>query len=67
MELFTIDDSMFTNIRFRILKSHDFCIPIQSPESQVLYGLHPNAEIGFFTLTSETLFRTVSELQPHEG
>jgi len=32
-----------------------------------LYGLHPNAEIGFLTATSEKLFRTVFELQPREG
>ena len=36
-------------------------------ESPVLYGLHPNAEIGFLTATSEKLFRTVFELQPREG
>uniref|UniRef100_A0A4X1SNS1 Dynein axonemal heavy chain 9 n=1 Tax=Sus scrofa TaxID=9823 RepID=A0A4X1SNS1_PIG len=34
------------------------------PESPHLYGLHPNAEIGFLTQTSEKLFRTVLELQP---
>ena len=34
------------------------------PESPYLYGLHPNAEIGFLTTTSETLFRTVLEMQP---
>ena len=33
----------------------------------MLYGLHPNAEIGFLTATSEKLFRTVFELQPREG
>ena len=32
-----------------------------------MYGLHPNAEIGFLTQTSETLFRTVFELQPRES
>ena len=37
------------------------------PESPVLYGLHPNAEIGFLTTTSETLFKTVFELQPRES
>ncbi|XP_014229978.1 dynein beta chain, ciliary-like [Trichogramma pretiosum] len=36
-------------------------IPAESP---VLYGLHPNAEIGFLTVTSENLFRTVLEMQP---
>ena len=37
------------------------------PESPHLYGLHPNAEIGFLTATSEKLFRTVFELQPRES
>uniref|UniRef100_A0A669CGX6 Dynein axonemal heavy chain 17 n=1 Tax=Oreochromis niloticus TaxID=8128 RepID=A0A669CGX6_ORENI len=36
------------------------------PESPYLYGLHPNAEIGFLTQTSETLFRTVLEMQPRD-
>ena len=37
------------------------------PESPYLYGLHPNAEIGFLTMTSEHLFRTVLEMQPRDG
>uniref|UniRef100_A0AAX7TU92 Dynein axonemal heavy chain 17 n=1 Tax=Astatotilapia calliptera TaxID=8154 RepID=A0AAX7TU92_ASTCA len=36
------------------------------PESPYLYGLHPNAEIGFLTQTSETLFRTILEMQPRD-
>ena len=36
-------------------------------ESPYLYGLHPNAEIGFLTATSEKLFKTVFELQPRES
>lgn len=36
------------------------------PESPCLYGLHPNAEIGFLTQTSEKLFRTVLEMQPRD-
>jgi dynein heavy chain len=32
-----------------------------------LYGLHPNAEIDFLTTTSETLFKTVLELQPRDA
>ncbi|KAG8226803.1 hypothetical protein J437_LFUL002849 [Ladona fulva] len=36
------------------------------PESPTLYGLHPNAEIGFLTTTSETLFRTIFEMQPRD-
>ena len=37
------------------------------PESPVLYGLHPNAEIGFLTTTSENLFCTVLEMQPRDS
>lgn len=36
-------------------------------ESPYLYGLHPNAEIGFLTQTSEKLFRMVLELQPRDS
>ena len=39
-------------------------LPTESPH---LYGLHPNAEIGFLTATSEKLFKTVFELQPRES
>ena len=42
----------------------DDTLPAESP---YLYGLHPNAEIGFLTQTSETLFRTVLEMQPRDG
>jgi len=35
-------------------------------ESPYLYGLHTNAEIGFLTTASETLFRTVFEMQPRD-
>ncbi|XP_024130607.1 dynein heavy chain 9, axonemal [Oryzias melastigma] len=35
-------------------------------ESPYLYGLHPNAEIGFLTQTSEKLFCTVLEMQPRD-
>ena len=37
------------------------------PETPYLYGLHPNAEIGFLTMTSENLFRTVLEMQPRDS
>ena len=37
------------------------------PETPYLYGLHPNAEIGFLTTTSENLFRTVLEMQPRDA
>ncbi|KAK4884824.1 hypothetical protein RN001_001095 [Aquatica leii] len=36
------------------------------PESPYLYGLHPNAEIGFLTNLSENLFKTIFELQPRD-
>ncbi|KAL6263152.1 hypothetical protein P5V15_005953 [Pogonomyrmex californicus] len=36
------------------------------PESPYLYGLHPNAEVGFLTTTAENLFRTVFEMQPRD-
>uniref|UniRef100_A0A8C8RQ31 Uncharacterized protein n=1 Tax=Pelusios castaneus TaxID=367368 RepID=A0A8C8RQ31_9SAUR len=41
----------------------DDTLPAESP---YLYGLHPNAEIGFLTQTSEKLFRTVLEMQPRD-
>ncbi|XP_046432396.1 dynein beta chain, ciliary-like [Neodiprion fabricii] len=45
---------------------HQYLDEYLPPESPVLYGLHPNAEIGFLTTTSETLFRTVLEMQPRD-
>ena len=36
------------------------------PESPYLYGLHPNAEIGVLTKTSENLFQTLLEMQPKD-
>lgn len=33
------------------------------PESPVIYGLHPNAEIGFLTTKAESLFETVLRLE----
>ncbi|XP_010139453.1 PREDICTED: dynein heavy chain 17, axonemal-like, partial [Buceros rhinoceros silvestris] len=46
---------------------HQYIDDILPPESPYLYGLHPNAEIGFLTLTSDRLFRTVLEMQPQES
>lgn len=37
------------------------------PESPALYGLHPNAEIEFLTVMSNTLFRTLLEMQPRNA
>ncbi|XP_058026240.1 dynein axonemal heavy chain 9-like [Ahaetulla prasina] len=45
---------------------HQYIDDALPPESPYLYGLHPNAEIGFLTQTSEKLFRTVLELQPRD-
>ncbi|XP_014887254.1 dynein axonemal heavy chain 9 isoform X4 [Poecilia latipinna] len=42
----------------------DDTLPAESP---YLYGLHPNAEIGVLTQTSEKLFRTMLEMQPRDG
>lgn len=36
-------------------------------ESPYLYGLHPNAEIGFLAHTSEVMFRTIFEMQPRDA
>ncbi|MGH0152203.1 UNVERIFIED_CONTAM: hypothetical protein FKN15_022155 [Acipenser sinensis] len=36
-------------------------------ESPVHYGLHPNAEIEFLTVTSDNLFHTLLELQPRDS
>ncbi|XP_075225795.1 dynein beta chain, ciliary-like [Lycorma delicatula] len=46
---------------------HNYIDDILPPESPTLYGLHPNAEIGVLTMLSETLFRTVFELQPRDS
>ncbi|RKO98183.1 hypothetical protein CXG81DRAFT_17063 [Caulochytrium protostelioides] len=41
----------------------DETLPAESPS---LYGLHPNAEIGVLTKSSEKLFRTLLEMQPRQ-
>ncbi|XP_049809049.1 dynein beta chain, ciliary [Schistocerca nitens] len=46
---------------------HAYIDEAMPPESPYLYGLHPNAEIGFLTTTSENLFRTVFEMQPRDA
>ncbi|XP_054988433.1 dynein axonemal heavy chain 17 [Sorex araneus] len=46
---------------------HEYINENLPPESPYLYGLHPNAEIGFLTVTSDKLFRTVLEMQPKES
>jgi len=46
---------------------HQYIDDVLPPESPYLYGLHPNAEIGFLTATSENLFKTILELQPRDS
>ncbi|XP_031370134.1 dynein beta chain, ciliary-like isoform X1 [Apis dorsata] len=38
---------------------HEYVYNFLPSESPVLYGLHPNAEIGFLTSTAENLFKTL--------
>uniref|UniRef100_A0A6I8PBB0 Dynein axonemal heavy chain 17 n=1 Tax=Ornithorhynchus anatinus TaxID=9258 RepID=A0A6I8PBB0_ORNAN len=45
---------------------HKYIDEVLPSESPYLYGLHPNAEIGFLAQTSEKLFRTVLEMQPQD-
>ncbi|KAL1129229.1 hypothetical protein AAG570_013758 [Ranatra chinensis] len=49
------------------LSYHKYIDAMLPPESPVLYGLHPNAEIGFLTTQAEKLFRTIFELQPRDA
>ncbi|XP_056142990.1 dynein axonemal heavy chain 11 [Lampris incognitus] len=37
------------------------------PENPALYGLHANAELGFLTVASDDLFRSLLDLQPHSA
>ncbi|ELK12575.1 Dynein heavy chain 11, axonemal [Pteropus alecto] len=46
---------------------HQYIEEMLPPESPALYGLHPNAEIEFLTVTSNTLFRTLLEMQPRNS
>ncbi|XP_029423391.1 dynein heavy chain 11, axonemal [Nannospalax galili] len=46
---------------------HQYIEDMLPPESPTLYGLHPNAEIEFLTVTSNTLFRTLLEMQPRNA
>ncbi len=52
---------------FDYIGYHGYIDETLPPESPYLYGLHPNAEIGFLTTTSENLFRTVLEMQPRDS
>jgi dynein heavy chain len=45
-------------------KSYEQLIAKQlPPESPVIYGLHPNAEIGFLTSKTDTLFQTILRIE----
>uniref|UniRef100_A0A1I8PY36 AAA+ ATPase domain-containing protein n=1 Tax=Stomoxys calcitrans TaxID=35570 RepID=A0A1I8PY36_STOCA len=46
---------------------HNYINEMLPDESPLLYGLHPNAEIGFLTNASEQLLKTVFELQPRQS
>ncbi|XP_068092066.1 dynein axonemal heavy chain 11 isoform X2 [Hyperolius riggenbachi] len=46
---------------------HDYIDEMLPAENPVLYGLHPNAEIEFLTVTSDNLFKTILELQPKDS
>ena len=46
---------------------HQYIEEMLPPESPMLYGLHPNAEIEFLTVTSNVLFRTLLEMQPRNA
>uniref|UniRef100_A0A1I8M0L3 Dynein heavy chain n=1 Tax=Musca domestica TaxID=7370 RepID=A0A1I8M0L3_MUSDO len=46
---------------------HNYINEMLPDESPILYGLHPNAEIGFLTSASEQLLKTVFELQPRQS
>nr|KAF6469270.1 dynein axonemal heavy chain 11 [Molossus molossus] len=46
---------------------HQYIEEMLPPESPALYGLHPNAEIEFLTVTAHTLFRTLLEMQPRKA
>nr|XP_051708760.1 dynein axonemal heavy chain 11 isoform X1 [Oryctolagus cuniculus] len=46
---------------------HQYIEEMLPPESPALYSLHPNAEMELLTVTSNTLFRTLRELQPRNA
>ncbi|KAG7298071.1 hypothetical protein JYU34_018841, partial [Plutella xylostella] len=46
---------------------HQYVDDFLPDETPYLYGLHPNAEIGYLTNVSERLFRVVFEMQPRDA
>uniref|UniRef100_A0A2A4IYW8 Dynein heavy chain ATP-binding dynein motor region domain-containing protein n=1 Tax=Heliothis virescens TaxID=7102 RepID=A0A2A4IYW8_HELVI len=45
---------------------HSYIDDFLPDETPYLYGLHPNAEIGYLTTVSARLFRVVFEMQPRD-
>ncbi|XP_068619246.1 dynein beta chain, ciliary-like [Battus philenor] len=45
---------------------HQYIDDYLPEETPYLYGLHPNAEIGYLTTVSERLFKVVFEMQPRD-
>ncbi|XP_060805137.1 dynein beta chain, ciliary [Amyelois transitella] len=45
---------------------HQYIDDFLPDETPYLYGLHPNAEIGYLTTVSERLFKVVFEMQPRD-
>ncbi|XP_028032579.1 dynein beta chain, ciliary-like isoform X2 [Bombyx mandarina] len=46
---------------------HQYIDDFLPEETPYLYGLHPNAEIGYLTTVSERLFKVVFEMQPRDS
>lgn len=46
---------------------HSFIDEMLPHESPVHYGLHPNAEIEFLTVSSDSIFHTLLELQTRDS
>ncbi|XP_013170954.1 PREDICTED: dynein beta chain, ciliary-like [Papilio xuthus] len=46
---------------------HQYIDDYLPDETPYLYGLHPNAEIGYLTTVSERLFKVVFEMQPRDA
>ena len=71
--VFQLDGELYLALGFPIPPNsdyvgyHTYIDEVLPPESPYLYGLHPNAEIEFLTTQSESLFRTVLEMQPRDS
>jgi dynein heavy chain len=71
MELFPFADGEKTSFKSPSATTYDaYLTHIESElvgDTPLAFGLHPNAEIGFRTDQSETMFGTLLELQPRES